>query len=246
MNMEFNKIEKQFREKLNSREISPNGNSWDRLDTMLSVTEDKKSKPYISWFFIAASLLVFLSVGMYLFNQNDLKNSIQQNVVEVEKTNNKVPKIKIKVPIILNNELKTTIVSTESKNPKPKKITNQQVSIYNQKVKSNQNFINKEKEIDYQNSEVIALKELPKIITKNSATITNNANISKSDELLLNSIEMKINQATNSKSTVTIDPKTLLSQVDEELDLSFREKVINSLNKNYKNIKETFANRNIE
>ena len=41
-----NKIEKQFREKLNSREIQPSSQSWDRLDAMLSVAEEKKNKTF--------------------------------------------------------------------------------------------------------------------------------------------------------------------------------------------------------
>ena len=40
--MEPNKFEKQIREQLNSREIQPSKKSWDRLDAMLSVAEEKK------------------------------------------------------------------------------------------------------------------------------------------------------------------------------------------------------------
>ena len=46
--MEPNKIEKQFREKLNTREIQPSVQVWDRLDAMLSVAEEKKTK-YIAF-----------------------------------------------------------------------------------------------------------------------------------------------------------------------------------------------------
>ena len=42
--MEPNKFEKDFREKLNQREIEPSNNAWDRLDAMLSVAEEKKPK----------------------------------------------------------------------------------------------------------------------------------------------------------------------------------------------------------
>ena len=41
-----NKIEKQFREKLSSREIQPSAQAWDRLDAMLSVAEEKKNKAF--------------------------------------------------------------------------------------------------------------------------------------------------------------------------------------------------------
>ena len=47
MQMEPNKLENQFREKLNNREIQPSANAWDRLDAMLSVanvTDNTKAK----------------------------------------------------------------------------------------------------------------------------------------------------------------------------------------------------------
>ena len=42
--MEPNNFEKDFREKLNQREIEPSNKAWDRLDAMLSVAEEKKPK----------------------------------------------------------------------------------------------------------------------------------------------------------------------------------------------------------
>ena len=41
-----------------------------------------------------------------------------------------------------------------------------------------------------------------------------------------------------------VDAGNLLSQVDGELELSFREKVIGKINKNYQTIKVALANRN--
>lgn len=43
---------------------------------------------------------------------------------------------------------------------------------------------------------------------------------------------------------VKVDPEALLSQVDGELELSFREKVISKINKNYQTVKVALANRN--
>jgi hypothetical protein len=50
----------------------------------------------------------------------------------------------------------------------------------------------------------------------------------------------------NSKTAVKVNHNTLLSQVDAELELSFREKVINKVNKNYQTVKVALANRNQE
>ena len=50
----------------------------------------------------------------------------------------------------------------------------------------------------------------------------------------------------NSKTKIKVNPNTLLTQVDGELELSFREKVINKVNKNYQTVKVALANRNIQ
>ena len=44
--MEPNKLENKMREKLNKRTIQPSANAWDRLDAMLSVTEQKTEKKF--------------------------------------------------------------------------------------------------------------------------------------------------------------------------------------------------------
>ena len=53
-------------------------------------------------------------------------------------------------------------------------------------------------------------------------------------------------QKSNNKSSLKIDARNLLSQVDGELDQTFREKVINKIAKNYQEVKVALANRNQE
>ena len=46
------------------------------------------------------------------------------------------------------------------------------------------------------------------------------------------------------KTPIKVNASSLLSEVDGELELSFREKVINKIDKNYKTVKVALANRN--
>lgn len=43
--MKSDKLEQQFREKLQNRTIEPSDKAWDRLDAMLSVAEKRKTNP---------------------------------------------------------------------------------------------------------------------------------------------------------------------------------------------------------
>ena len=72
--MEPNNFEKDFREKLNERRIEPSDKAWDRLDAMLSVAEEKKSeKKNRKGLYIAASVVGFLLVGTFFFNQKTIE-----------------------------------------------------------------------------------------------------------------------------------------------------------------------------
>ncbi len=42
--MELNKLEKQIKEQLNSREIQPSEIAWDKLDSLLNAAEKPKRK----------------------------------------------------------------------------------------------------------------------------------------------------------------------------------------------------------
>ena len=84
--MEPNKLENDFRNKLNQREIQPSEKAWDRLDAMLSVTE--KKKPNRTWMYIAASFLGFLLVGTLFFKQSEVEIEKTNQVITLEEKNN--------------------------------------------------------------------------------------------------------------------------------------------------------------
>ena len=67
--MEPNKLEKQFRDKLNAREIQPSAQAWDRLDAMLSVAEEKKTRKPFGFLFIAAGILVLVTLGLFFLSK---------------------------------------------------------------------------------------------------------------------------------------------------------------------------------
>lgn len=69
--------------------------------------------------------------------------------------------------------------------------------------------------------------------------IVANQNVVKSSEIQLNE-----KPAITSATKIKVDPNLLLSQVDGELELSFREKVIAKVNQNYQTVKVALANRN--
>lgn len=249
--MAQNKFENQIKEQLNSREIQPSAQAWDRLDAMLTVAEEKKTKrsPFLSFQFIgiAASVLVLVSLGMFFFTQNGKGIQRQNSVVETKVNNDTVKQEqnKIQAPIVEKNKENQAVASSSSISNHNQSIsTNQSQSIINQKTNNNpsihQNQINNEKPINLQSNQAVAQKETPKTEERKPSINT------LSDEELLASLDNSARKSTSQKATLKVDAKSLLSQVDGEVEYTFREKVINKISKNYKEVKVALANRNKE
>lgn len=250
--MEPNKLETQIKEKLSSREIQPTEMAWDRLDAMLSVSEEKKTKrfPFLTSKFIgiAASVLVFLSVGSYFINQENTDIKVEESIVvkesvktnTSEENNNEVKEIN-SIPVQSEEQVAVTI------NNKPQTINKKSSQSFNQNNQNNQKavvnpIINKNKEIEYLGNGDVAQKDLPRIETRKEIVVSKPNYVNVDD--LLASVE---NESKNTKKpSVKVNANTLLSQVDGELEQSFRQKAINRISRNYQEVKLALANRNQE
>lgn len=218
--MEPNKFDNQFKEKLSSREIKPSDAAWDRLDAMLSVSEKPKRK--FSWLYIAVSVLAFLTVGTIFFNQKESvilnsKNTINtQNGITI-KSNETAP--------ILDSNKKSAVVIQETK---------KSISKSNIIPSSNKQLKN--------NNQIVTVSIINQKTEQKS--ITNPTNALPVEKQLVLVENLKKENSSDQKSKIHVNPDNLLSQVDGELELSFREKVINKVNRNYQTLKVALDNRN--
>lgn len=239
--MEPNNIEKQFREKLNQREIKPSENSWDRLDAMLTVAE--KPKRNYRWMYFAASFLGFILIATVFLSQTedaiDVPN--QKVVIEQYKVENNENTLEEVLDIPTGNAVQvvsTTETIVEKKllksNPQPKSSFR-----INEKPSSQTALASNDPVI----SSPIITREQSSSWRSNQKT-----NVTVDVNALLASVDSDKPMASIASITtpVKINSSDLLSQVDNELELSFREKVIQSVNKKYKEVKVAVTNRNLE
>ena len=224
--MEQNKLENEFRKKLNQREITPSENSWDRLDAMLTVAEGEKPTRSYSWIYIAASIIGFAFLGTFFFTQNNQNTTIESNEVVIE-NNKKAEPIQKEISIVPPNpKSESTVVISELKKAK----RNSQIKNQVAQNSSSDNLI-----------PIVEKKETNQEIVQVATSNTSDVNV---DEML--AAVKTTSKDGSSKTRVKVNPNTLLTQVDGELELSFREKVINKVNKNYQTVKVALANRNIQ
>lgn len=239
--MEPNKIEKQVREKLSQREIKPSENSWDRLDAMLTVAE--KPKGNYRWMHFAASFFGFILIATVFLSQTqevvDVPNQKivieQDNIESNDNTLDEVLEIPAKNPVEVAWTSENTVINEKNRSkPLPK---------------SNPRIIGKPstQTVIASNNPVISAK----IITREQSSnwrSNQKTNITVDANALLASVETDQPMTSIASKTipVKINSNDLLSQVDNELELSFREKVIQSVNKKYKEVKVAVTTRNLE
>ena len=230
--MEPNNFEKDFREKLNNRTIEPSDKAWDRLDAMLSITENKKPKKKNKWLYIAASFVGFLLVGTFFFNQKEQTIKVPQSVV----VEDNIKKDSVVKPALNSvDSIKTVIASSEQTS-----VPNSNNKEINNKQKSNKTLKNESNQVA--ESSIIIKNNQEKQSIPNQNQISKNENV---DQLLVNAEKAVVAEnSAKQKSKVKINADDLLNQVDGELELSFREKVISKVNKNYQTVKVALANRN--
>ena len=236
--MQSNKFDNQLQEKLNARTIAPSPKSWDRLDAMLSVQEEKKPRKGFLWLYIAASFFVFFGIGIFLFNSDE-------NV-----------KINTQIPVMVEAEkskeaekIKDVVEPTESDQIGIKKT--QPVLVQNEINPSKSVNSIKEKTTISNKSNSVQESDNKANPTYNLQPTTSSAYKYISPENLLAEVQNeKKNLSSESnvskKPSVKIDANALLSKVEKELDESYRETTLDKLNKNFNAVKSAIVNRNYE
>ena len=242
MKMEPNNIEKQFRDKLNSREIKPSVNSWDRLDAMLAIVDPsvselakQKRKRNYRWIYFAASFLGFILIAtVFLSQTEEVIDSKHEKVVFEEKQVQKKDTTLEEVMGIPSENKNTETVSTLEKAV----------------VKQQSKTFEKPKAIPFieeKHSNQVA--EVTKEKNNSSPSIINQkTNVTVDADALLASVEQPKPSQSFSKNAVAIkvNSNELLSEIDDELELSFRERVLKSVSKKYQEVKVAVAKRNVE
>ena len=223
-------LDNQIKEKLNSRDIQPSAQAWDRLDAMLTISEEKKPKKGYGWFFVAASTILFFGLGFFIFSSN-----------ETQEINNITPIV--------------TTINENIDSPEPSE-TNE-ISVKKEQLVLVQNEVNDSKKQSrfiksVENNQLIKEKN---IIQENPTSIsqhptTNTYKYLSPDDLLaeVQTGEKVIpsDKKTISKPRIKVDANSLLTTVEKELDNTYRETTLDKINRKFQDAKSAIVNRNYE
>lgn len=224
--MEPNKLETQFREQLNSREIKPSEMAWTKLDVMLSAAEKPKAK--FPWLYVAASFAGLLLIGTVYFTSQEDTIKKQKNEVVIK--NPVAPEIKA-IPsdsFHLKMEKKGSIVQVVQKS----------VSKSNQSSELKQESrVVKNQVVDVS---IINQKTEQESIESQTNAVTVDELLARVDK------SARLNNKPNPNLQVHVDANQLLQQVDNDLEPTFRQSIFSKIADNFKVVKEAVVNRNRE
>jgi hypothetical protein len=244
------KLEKHIKEKLEGRKLSPSSKAWESIESSLG-SEAKTSSSNKYWYAIAASVIGLLIISVvYISSQN--KNEQPIEVVEVEKepvikeidilNKTEVVDVKDEVAKQLEQEIE---ISTKSINPSKENFIQKSSDIADiEEVTKEQNSIN-DGFVKANTQDLLIDKKINEVL----ATVINleSEAIQVSDaevDSLLRVAQFDILKEKVFQNNGKVDAMALLTEVEDELDQSFRDKIFTKLKEGLFKARTAVADRN--
>lgn len=255
------KFEENLRDKLEERSLQPSANSWSKLSDRLDQEEKSGRKPWFGWLSIAAGLIIFLAIAIQVFGSkttDDAKPELVNEDVKEQQIDEKQPQFKEvntldiaseeEILEVQENE-KNTVDESKIKNYKSvvKKSSKSDSQLANtstndnSKLEKDQNEAHKSEILITEaqvNTQAVA-EALDAINTEN--TVVTDKEV---DSLLKVASKELFRDQLKKETAKTVDAKSLLEDVEEEMGQSFRSKVFEALKGSYETVKTAVAERN--
>ncbi len=257
-------FEKQMREKLQERELTPNPKTWSKLEQQLALQE-KPTRTLIRPWAVAAALIamVLLSVWWLRPTAEVATPLVTTPEVQTELPEREETVIEVFDTEIASEENATENIERQSSTP------SEAIAVMNKQKENTSEEILAKKSVENLSKENIVLAEntvkdtpllkeniqqaisfeeqkVNEIVAQVQLLQQQNNSVSNAEiEALLEEAQQDIKQQRLFKEgTFKIDAMTLLQEVEFELERNFREKVFDALGKGFEKIRTAVAERN--
>ncbi|PWI29394.1 hypothetical protein DI383_11270 [Flavobacteriaceae bacterium LYZ1037] len=238
------KFEENIKEKLEKRTLEPSSQAWNVLSEKLHKDSKQSSNKTIWWFGVAASLVGVLIMVNLFFNTSEtdsykpvLGDTEAKEIKNIQDVDHVKPEDNI-VAVEDMHVVSKTILNETTDADKKSKISKNQI-VKNTNITEVVPLHEPDEKTTNSNLEVVSEKtELTQV------AFQENSNKTETDiDALLKKAQQ--NLADNKKNEAySIDAQSLLQDVEEDLDESFRNKVFETLKTNFKKVKTAVAERN--
>ncbi len=255
--MEPDKFEKYIKSKMNEREISPSDGAWDKISGQINSSK-KQGKPAYFWIGVAASLLVLISLSFFYFDSDNGVPKIESTtIVETQKSTSEdkmenretsVDQIK-EVPKALVVQEKTlkvldggnTETDFQKKDEEMENIVKENKSLANNTHKKG--FLETDQKPNLIPLDVLDAKIAEVIAQVDAIEAKGEVSDAEVDSLLQKAQRDILREKLFNKDN-TVDAIALLTEVEEELDQSFRDQIFETLKVGFLKVRTAVADRN--
>lgn len=238
----MDKLEKHIKEKLEERTIAPSKGAWDKIASQVKEPAPRKGNTWFPYA-IAASVVGIVLVSVFFFtSQNTAINETQ--VVESETQEASDIKTVKKVEKELVPEMETEVAEAEVEFIEPKDAsefqkTNSNTAVAEQQITEplkDEIQINSDKLIAQKVEEVVAQVQ----IMEDAKQDVTDAEV----DSLLRAAQRQILTDKLFADGGSVDAMSLLAEVEDELDESFRDQIFDALKSGYLKLRTAVADRN--
>ncbi|WP_276389732.1 hypothetical protein [Eudoraea chungangensis] len=253
--MEPNKLEKHFRKTFAEREIQPSPEAWHKINNEIKKDKTRANLPWLRYASAAAIVLFVFGAVFYFDKQNTQEfiipanHNLEETIVNsdadkhtpIEKqkredTRGNIVAEDIEKPIKSSANPTKIKVSSKS-NPHP-----QNTEVTRTNTKEAQNVI---KELPKDKTDLLIDRKIEEVMAEVMVLESNKNELSDIEvEALLVKAQKEILDDALFRPDHSIDPNTLLSQVENELDQSFRDQIFDKLKTGFKKVRTAVADRN--
>ncbi|MEB8346981.1 hypothetical protein OO010_13045 [Flavobacteriaceae bacterium KMM 6898] len=254
------KFEEQMKDKLDQRNLKPSEKAWETIASQLDTTQGSKRRNTFFWYGIAAGFIGIIVVSTIYFTDQDQAAPDQYKVVETEKLS--VP-IEKEEPQTSEMEQQVTLgVQEDSSNNvvvvPGRTIKNAVVSVQPNNWDHLSNGSNTDPVLDIakqdigetkvtmpnQTNEVINAK-IAKLVEQVDWLDQNQMGVTDAEiDSLLRRAQQEIIQEQLFRMDNTVDAMALLTQVEDEMDQSFRDQIFDALREGFLKVRTAVATRN--
>ncbi|HLW30962.1 MAG TPA: hypothetical protein VKX40_01780 [Aequorivita sp.] len=249
-------LENNIRESLESRELKPSPQAWEKLEAQLDKKQPKRKM--VLWYYAAASFVGILILGSIFFSPINLDEDpklVKENTEEnfVEKQFEITPKSSSQDKVVLENSEEKTKAIKRSSNDQVKPIPIKKESSVDRKIRNSEALAEVPRNELKQSSEAETISKeenyliedkVDEVVASIKTIQKNNSEVSAEEvEILLLNARRNI-QANRLLQTPTVDAVSLLEEVEWELDKSFRDKVFDALGDGFQKLRVAIAERN--
>lgn len=247
-----NKFEKHIKKELQEREIQPSASAWESLSERLTDETSKPKKRGYFWYGMAASFIGVLIVSIMYFNAASSANT---TVVKIVDTTDETFGAKVDSEMVTGKDIEETVVENDKINASPTNVlkTTDKSPILELKVQiATVGELNMVKDSAVEKAvmpndfkeEIINTKILEIVAAVDSLEQNNTALTDAEVNNLLRNAQEEILGDKLFSQNGSVDAMALLTEVEDELDQSFRDQIFESLKTGFLKVRTAVADRN--